>query len=179
MIEKTWHAKDESGAETVQLAMAIPMVFIAAMATVQLGIMAFCVLTLDGSAQQAAWAVDLDELIYAGSPQSANELLSNEINRQSVCLDLEKLRISNAAFTSTDTYSKPPVSKPIANRNVICDEDNRYQLAQMTRETYAGLVEFDISYELPTLIELPGLSHMTVSRHIARERVLTTRTEIS
>lgn len=179
MSKKTWLLQGEGGAETVQLAMAIPIVFIAAMATVQLGVMAFCALTLNGSAQQAAWAVDLDELIQAGNPQNANALIANEVSRQSVCLNLGKLRISKAAFTSTDTYSKPPVSKPIANRNVICDEDNRYQLAQMTRETHAGLVEFDVSYELPTLIEIPGLSHMTVSRHIARERVLTTRTEIS
>ncbi len=169
----------EDGAETIQLAMAVPMVFVAAMATVQLGLMAFCVLTLDGSSQQAAWAVDLSELESSGSPQNANALVLNQIKKSSVGLDFTKLTVSGAAFTSSDIYSMPATSKPIANRQVLSDGDDRYQLMQMTRETHAGLVEFDVSYELPTLIEIPGLAHVTVTKHIARERVASTRTEIS
>lgn len=175
----TRHASiDESGAETIQLAFAIPILFITSMAVIQLCIMAFSTLTLEESAEQAAWAVDLSQLKSAGSPESANELVLELVKDKSVGIDASKLCVSEAAFTSTEVYSKPPNPTPIANRNVICDEDNRYQLGQMVRETNAGLVEFDIEYELPTLIELPGLAHMRICRHVARERVVSTRTEI-
>ncbi len=170
---------NEDGAETIQLAMAIPMVFLLSVAVAQIGIMAFSVLTLDGSVQQAAWAVDLEELESAGSPQSANGLVLDQIKRRSTALDFSKLSVSGAAFTSTDVYSMPATSKPIANRNVICSDEERYQLAQMVRETSAGLIEFDVSYELPTLIDIPGLSHVKVTKHVACERVVSTRTEIS
>lgn len=170
---------DESGAETIQLAFALPILFVASMAITQLCVMAFSTLTLDESAEQAAWAIDLGQLQSAGSPEDANALVLDSIKERAVGIDQARLSVSGASFTSTDVYSKPPTPTPIANRNVICDEDNRYQLAQMVHETTAGLVEFDIEYELPTLIELPGLSHVKVSRHVARERIASTRTEIS
>lgn len=169
----------ELGAETIQLAIAMPLLLVVAMAIIQLGLMAFATLTLENEGEQAAWAVDLSQLQKAESPQAANELVASEIEKRAIAFDKNSLDIKGASFTSTDTYSIAPIPKAIANRNIICDEENRYQLAQMVRETCAGLVEFDISYELPTLINLPGLSHVRVTKHIARERVLSTRTEIS
>lgn len=171
--------KDERGAETIQLAIAMPLLLIVTMSIVQVCLMAFTTLTLENESEQAAWAVDLAALQKAESPERANELVAQQILKRAIGLDKEKLKITGAALTSTDIYSAAPSPKPIANRNIICDEENRYQLAQMVRETSAGLIEFDVSYELPTIISLPGLSHVKVSRHIARERVLSTRTEIS
>lgn len=170
---------DETGAETIQLAFAIPILFITSMAVIQLCIMAFSTLTLEESAEQAAWAIDLSQVTNVSSPGEANELVFELVRDRSIGIDPAKLSISKTAFTSTGIYSRPPTPTPIVNRNVICDEDNRYQLAQMVHETSAGLIEFDVEYELPTLIELPGLSHVHISKHIARERVVSTRTEIS
>lgn len=176
---RTALALSEEGAETIQLALAIPVFFVSTMAVIQLCVMAFSALTLEGGAEQAAWATDIEQLQKTESPEDANALVLDLVKGCSFGLDPEKLSVSGASFTSTDIYSKPPTPQPIANRNVICDEENRYQLAQMVRETTAGLIEFDVRYELPTLIELPGLSHVKVTRHIARERVVSTRTEIS
>lgn len=169
----------ELGAETIQLAITLPLLFIIAIAVVQLGIIALATLALESESEQAAWAVDLVQLQKAESPEAANELVAREIAKRAIALDETRLKISGAALTSTDIYSTAATPKPIANRNVICDEENRYQLAQMVRETTAGLVEFDVSYELPTLINLPGISHVKIRKHVARERVLSTRTEIS
>lgn len=169
----------EFGAETIQLAIAFPLLLVVAIAIVQLGVMAFAALTFESECEQAAWTVDLALLQKAESPEATNALVASEIEKHAIAFDKSLLKVNGASLTSTDVYSVPAVPKPIANRNVICDEDNRYQLAQMVRETTAGLVEFDVSYELPTLINLPGLSHVRVSKHIARERVISTRTEIS
>lgn len=170
---------EELGAETIQLALAVPLLFVTAIAVIQLGVMAFATLTLESESEQAAWAVDLAQLQGAESPEAANALVASEIEKRAVALDARHLEVSGASLTSTDIYSVAATPKPIANRNVICDEENRYQLAQMLRETTAGLIEFDVSYELPTLINLPGLSHVKIFKHVARERVVSTRTEIS
>ena len=169
----------ECGAETIQLAIAFPLLFVIAVSIVQIGVMAFATLTLESECEQAAWTVDLTQLQKAESPEAANALVANEIAKRAIALDKTSLKVTGASFTATDIYSAAATPKPIANRNVICDEENRYQLAQMIRETTAGLIEFDVSYELPTLVNLPGLSHTRVSKHFARERVVSTRTEIS
>ena len=169
----------ERGAETIQLAIAMPLLLVIVIAIVQLCIMSYATLTLSSASEQVAWSIDLSQLQKAGTPDEANALVAREFESFALDPDGNMLKIRGASFTSTDIYSIAPTPKPIANRNVICDEENRYQLAQMVRETTAGLVEFDVSYELPTIINLPGLSHVKVTRHIARERVLSTRTEIS
>ena len=91
----------------------------------------------------------------------------------------ESVVVSNSAFTQQEAYSRSQVT-PILNNALVSDEEEleSYLLEELYRETSAGLVEFDVSCELPTLVNLPGLSHVRVSRHVVRERALSSRTEI-
>ncbi|MGN0073317.1 MAG: TadE family protein [Coriobacteriales bacterium] len=179
MTEHSHNTHTELGAETVQLAIAMPLFIIVTMAFVQLCVMAFSVLTLSGEVEQAAWGVDVEELARCSGSEEANKLVRDEIIASAGKLDHSSLVVSNASFSQQDSYSHYATT-PIINNNVVVDEEehSRYQLGEFYRETSAGLVEFDVSFELPTLINLPGLAHMKVSKHIARERAVLTRTEI-
>ena len=162
----------ELGAETVQLAIAMPLFLMLALAFAQIAVMAFSVLTLSGQIEQAAWAVDVARLEQASSPQEADAACSGATRSESVV-------VSNSAFTQQEAYSRSQVT-PILNNALVSDEEGleSYLLEELYRETSAGLVEFDVSCELPTLVNLPGLSHVRVSRHVVRERALSSRTEI-
>lgn len=170
------HMPTELGAETVQLAIALPLFFIVAMAFVQLCVMAFSVLTLSGEVEQAAWSVDLGELEPVSGREEANELVKEAIVASAVALDPSSLVVSNATFSSQESRC---VTTPIINNNVVRSEEavESYQLTEFYRRTTAGIVEFDVAYELPTLVNLPGLAHVRVSKHIARERMLEAMTE--
>ena len=171
-------ARGELGAETVQLALAMPLVFIVAMSFAQLCVMAFSVLTLSGEVEQAVWQVDVEQLSRSSGSDEANQLVRDAIIAGSSGLAHDSLVVSNASFTHQDAYSHHGATA-ILNNSVVDDEEhNRYQLGELYRETAAGFVEFDVSYELPTLVNLPGLAHVQVSKHVARERALMTRTEI-
>ena len=169
----------EEGAEIVQLVIALPILFILIMAIVQLCVMAFSVLTLSSEAEQAAWEVDLDELKPVSGTDEANSLVRDAIIACSAALDESQLVVDNATYKESSPYSYTWTTS-ISNNNIVYDTEyrDRYQLGEMYRDTTAGLIEFDVQYTLPTIINLPGLGHVTVTRHVVRERVMSTRTEI-
>ena len=180
MVEKlAQRPSPELGAETVQLAIAMPLFLLLALAFAQIAVMAFSVLTLSGQIEQAAWAVDVARLEQASSPQEADEIVSQAIAACSGATRGGSVVVSNSAFTRQEAYSRSQVT-PILNNALVSDEEGleSYLLEELYRETSAGLVEFDVSCELPTLVNLPGLSHVRVSRHVVRERALSSRTEI-
>lgn len=169
--------RNELGAETVQLAFTMPLLLIVIMAFVQLCMMAFSMLTLSSEVEQAAWYVDLEKLANAADDE-ANSLVEEAIIACSSTVDRDSLEVSGAAFTQQDSYSHRTTTAIINNPIVSDEEEHRYQLGELYRETSAGLVEFDVSYELPSIIKLPGLSHMRISKHVVRERAISTRTEV-
>ena len=170
---------DEFGAETVQLVFAMPVLFILIMCIVQLCIMAFFTLTLSGEAEQAAWAVDLTKMSQ-GSQEERDGLVKEAIQNSSASKDTQRLSVANSSFKVSTPYSYQSTTTIGNDRNILIDEDTgfAYGLSEIYRETDAGLIEFDVSYKLPSIINMPGLSNMTINRHITRERVLNTRTEI-
>lgn len=170
---------DEFGAETVQLVFAMPVLFILIMCIVQLCIMAFFTLTLSGEAEQTAWAVDLTKMSQ-GSQEERDGLVKEAILNSAVSIDSQRLSVANSSFKVSTPYSYQNTTTIGNDRNILIDEDTgfAYGLSEMYRETDAGLIEFDVSYKLPSIINMPGLSNMTINRHITRERVLNTRTEI-
>lgn len=170
---------DELGAETVQLVFAMPVLFILIMCIIQLCIMAFFTLTLSGEAEQAAWAVDLSKMNEAAQ-EERDGLVKEAIVSSAASIDPQRLSVANSSFKVSTPYSYQSTTTIGNDRNVLIDEDSgfAYGLSEMYRETDAGLIEFDVSYKLPSIINMPGLSNMTISRHITRERVLNTRTEI-
>ena len=95
-------------------------------------------------------------------------------------VDEESLTVSNATFVPT-TAEDPGYrqSSPIRNNNILQGEDGeRYLLTTMSRESAAGYLEFDVTYRIPSIINLPGLSGLELSKHMKRERVQLTRMEI-
>lgn len=170
---------DEFGAETVQLVFALPVLFILITCIIQLCIMAFFTLTLSGEAEQAAWAVDLERMSEA-SQDECDGLVKSAICASAAIIEPNRLSIANSKFKVSSPYSYQNTSSIESDRNVLIDEDTcfAYGLSEMYRETDAGLIEFDVSYQLPSIINMPGLSNMTINKHVARERVLNTRTEI-
>ena len=100
----------ELGAETVQLAIAMPLFLMLALAFAQIAVMAFSVLTLSGQIEQAAWAVDVARLEQASSPQEADEIVSQAIAACSGATRGGSVVVSNSAFTRQEAYSRRQVT---------------------------------------------------------------------
>ena len=111
MVEKlAQRPSPELGAETVQLAIAMPLFLMLALAFAQIAVMAFSVLTLSGQIEQAAWAVDVARLEQASSPQEADEIVSQAIAACSGATRAGSVVVSNSAFTRQEAYSRRQVT---------------------------------------------------------------------
>lgn len=179
MVSAKKQRRSELGAETIQLAFAVPVLLVTFMGILQLCIMAFFTLTLNSEAEQAAWSVDL-ESISESDAEERNALVKQAIVESSAVIDAQRLSVENSTFKTSEPYSYEQMT-PISNSdNALVDKNSgfSYSLSEMYRSVAAGLVEFDVSYRLPSIINLPGLSGTTITKHVVRERVLSTKTEV-
>lgn len=187
----------ERGAEIVELVFVYPMAIILIFSIIQLGFMAFSTLTMTNAMEAAAMNVECDALYDAvvvnHDEEKAKKILTEAIKDENPAWS-SKIEVSLAeghssyfepAYTdhtgqpSYMTYDATPVDN---NNKIYVDYDDgsrgQYWIADFYRETRAGEVAFKVTYEIPSLLNIPGLAHMTTSRDIVRERVVTSRVEV-
>lgn len=187
----------ERGAEIVELVFVYPLAIILIFSIVQLGFMAFSTLTMTNAMEAAAMNVDCDALyrtvVEENDQAEAQEILTKAIKAENPAWSSD-IKVSLAdghssyfepAYTdhtgqpSYMTYDATPVDN---NNKIYVDYDDgsrgQYWIADFYRETRAGEVAFKVTYEIPSLLNIPGLAHMTTSRDIVRERVVTSRVEV-
>lgn len=187
----------ERGAEIVELVFVYPMAIILIFSIIQLGFMAFSTLTMTNAMEAAAMNVECDALYDAvvvnHDQDEAKKILTEAIKDENPAW-AGKIEVSLAdghssyfepAYTDHNgqpsyiTYDATPVNN---NNKIYVDYDDgsrgQYWIADFYRETRAGEVAFKVTYEIPSLLNIPGLAHMTTSRDIVRERVVTSRVEV-
>lgn len=171
----------EEGAETLQLALTFPLVFFLVFAIIQLALMGYGVLALTTAAERAAWELPLGELSSAcssGDGGRAEQLVKESILACSFGIDANALAVGDVGYAPQKTAGVTAIAR---NRFVYADDDShsRYILNDFYRESIAGDVTYTVTYTLPSLFAgVPGLSGVTVSKTVTRERVQSSRTEI-
>ena len=173
------HRGNETGAETIELALAFPLVFFLVFAIIQLAIMGYSVLALTTATERAAWDVPLVELSQAcssGNSAAAEELVKNQIVACGIGLNADDITVSDVDYDPDRTRS----SEKIAKSTMLKGEGNaKYVIRNYYEETIAGDITYTVTYTIPSLFaNFPGLSDVTVSKTVTRERVQTSRTEI-
>ncbi len=101
LFEEHTAPADESGAETVEFAIALPILIVTALCAIQLVLLGFQAVALEKQTVSGAWSVSATELASTDEPE---ELMAEAICDGGV-LSADQLEISNMEVT-TDTTSK-------------------------------------------------------------------------
>lgn len=197
MVVRKHRQGSERGAEIVELVFVYPMAIVLIFSIIQLGFMAFSTLSMTNAMEAAAMNVDSDALYEAVAGEhdeaKAQEILVKAVKDEGVTW-AGSIEISHAdghstyfepAYTDADgqpsylTYDATPVDN---NNKIYIDYDDgsrgQYWISDFYRETRAGEVAFKVTYEIPSIINIAGLSHQKTSRDVVRERVVTSRVEV-
>lgn len=197
MVIRKHRKRSERGAEIVELVFVYPMAIVLIFSIIQLGFMAFSTLSMTNAMEAAAMNVDADALYTAvvgdHDEAKAQEILAKAVKDEGVAWagDIE---VSHAdGHTSyfeppyTDSDGQPSYlaydATPVDNNNKIYidyDDGSRgqYWISDFYRETRAGEVAFKVTYKIPSIINIAGLSNQVTSRDVVRERVVTSRVEV-
>lgn len=167
---------DESGAETLELALVFPLAVFLVFAVIQLALMAYGVLALTAASERAAWDLPLSAF-SAGTTPDAEEAVKQAILESSLGLDADTLEVTDATYEASTKVR----STAVASNKVVTASDSKakYRISEFSEEQVGGDVSYTVSYTLPSLFAgVPGLSDMKISKTVTRERVQTSRTEI-
>ena len=188
-----------SGAEVLQLAMCLPMAVIAVFATIQLGLAGYSVVTTNAAVEQAAWHVDAAALAKAqaaGDDEACRELIRDAVTEVSgggatgagSVLWAQNLTISpytgdpagdESYWYTGGGYGKTENHTEIRGDKTAFDGDGMMQTVDSIYTMRSdGCVRFGVSYEIPSLMNLPGLSGQVASKQVSRERVVESKMEV-
>lgn len=184
----------EGGAETVQLAICIPIAICAAFAALQLALMGYSAVTTSAACEQAAWEVDAAALAAAqasGDEAECERLVAEAIDRCAgttlwavnlrvePCTDEGTGGVSGGFWRQQAGYGASSTESAVQGETYFWGDDGgMYEASSLRAERVDGLVRFRVEYEMPSLIALPGLSGATVGKNVVRERVTENRMEV-
>lgn len=193
----------EDGAEIIQLILCYPIAILFVFSIVQLSLMGYSVLTVNSACEQAAWEIDISSLSKAqqnGDDATCGKLIEDTIEAVSGRVDgntsdilwaknLFVEKVTQGLTANTWVYTDAPYGKTwrideVDNSNVVYpsgeapDDYAHYQLNDLYQEQVNALVSYRVRYEIPTLLNLPGLSGHVVEKDIVRARVQSSRVEV-
>lgn len=143
----------ERGNELVQFVIAVPVLLVVVFATIQIGGMMLSASRLSADIVRAGRHMDAGELDLASDK---DEFVKNEIVRMSDQLVDDNLTVDHTSCSSINDEGIQPVQ-------------GEGSIMQHVRRT---AVSFDVSYEMPSLVLLPGLSGREITRHVECERTV-------
>lgn len=202
-IRKLLLVHSENGAEIIQLILCYPIAILFVFSIIQLSLMGYSVLTVNSACEQAAWEIDIVSLSKAqqnGDDGTCSALIEDAIEAVSGKADnsandilwakrLSVEKVMQGLTANTWVYTDAPYGKTwrvdeVDNSNVMYpsgeapDDYAHYQLNDLYQEQVNALVSYHVRYEIPTLLDLPGLSGRIVEKDIVRARVQSSRVEV-
>lgn len=168
MRRRAWVPADESGAETVEFAIALPILLVAVVFLMQLCLFAMAGLSLDAQVTKGTWEVSAKELVASADRDAVvkRAILADAL------LDPDALTVENAHVT---TYSRNERSQSdSAKDQVLGLERGEYR-----HDKSLCRVEADVSYVAPGIVSVPGVTDVPIRRHVSHVIVDTDRIEVS
>lgn len=187
MILKKRTVCDESGAETVEFALALPILLVVAVAAIQLCLMGFQVVAVEKQAVSGAWSVSASEIMESNDPEG--------VMKSAICdggvLDGGSVEITNMEIT-TETTAKDGT---LSGQTVYARVNGVWKPAYTVSGSKNGVkytggggagsgtassgaftdyiadrgtcsVSCDVTYTLADILSIPGLNSFKVTRHI-------------
>lgn len=141
----------ERGNESVQFVIAVPLLLAVVFATIQIGGMMLSTSRLSADIVRAGRHMNAGELDLAADK---DEFVKNEIVHLSDQLVEDNLTVDHTTCSSIGDDEVQPVQGE----------------GSIMRHVRRTAVSFDVSYEMPSIALLPGLSGRRITRHVECER---------
>ena len=152
----------ERGSEIVQSVVAVPLVLLVVFATVQAGGMMLSVNRLTADLARACRQMDTAGLAFAVDRE---RFVADEVLGAATQLKPDLLTVSNVRSEALGARLAPGATSRAAG------EEGAGAGAGIVQRTDAVRVSFDVRYELPSLMAVPGLAHRTIARHVECEQL--------
>lgn len=159
---------DESGAETVEFAMALPILLVAAVVLMQLCLFAMSGLSLDAQVTKGTWEVSAKELLAS----TDRDALVKEAILRDALLDPDKLTVKNAHVT---TYTRNERSQSDSAKDTTLGLER----GEYRHDKSLCRVEADVAYVAPSIVNVPGMTDVPITRHVSHVITDTDRIEVS
>ncbi|MEA5019887.1 MAG: TadE/TadG family type IV pilus assembly protein [Gordonibacter sp.] len=147
----------ERGSEVVQAAVVLPLVLLVVFAVVQVGGMMLSTHRLAADLVRVSRQMDIGGLVLAGDKEAylKSQLLGPRSQLQSECLRVENVELK--------LEQKGQGAQPSKAEKVLGSDSSSSSIEQRMQMVK---VSFDIAYDLPSMVVIPGLSGQTIMRHL-------------
>ena len=160
---------NEQGGETVEFAIALPILLVTAIAIIQLCLAGLQILALDAQVTKGSWDVTASELI-ASSDQAAT--VKTAILADGALLADDNLTVENCTVSTDSTEAVSGLPEH------CMDETGMDDAGEFVHSKATAHVEADVSYNVASIVNIPGVTDMTITRHLSHTLVDTDRIEI-
>ncbi len=143
----------EHGSEAIQAVVAVPLILMVVFSIVQVGATMLTIDRLSADLGRACNQLDVGGL---GLAEDKEAFVRMEVLGSATQLLPDRLQVDNVVFANSSR-----------NKSV----EGRRSNGLVSQRTDAADVSFDVSYEIPVVFELPGLSHRVIARHVECRRV--------
>lgn len=165
--------ESQLGQETIQIALAIPCVVIMVFGILQIALFAYSSAVLGNTLDAVAYESDVDKL--TDPAVNKNDYLLGMISEQSMLYNADgNLSVTNASFTMNPAETKVEELAPNRQTTTV----SGFVVRQLYKEQRTGDLTFTVTYKLPTLLTIPGLDDIRLTKTLTRERVVSRKTEI-
>lgn len=144
---------DERGNAIIQFLAAVMFLVVFLFGSIQLCGTMFTMNSVASEITRACYQADTAGLTLAGNK---NTFLKNAIATETSQLSTDRLVVTNAKATTKSVEESAPRGG---------------ELATLTSKTDQTIIEFDVSYNVPFAIDLPGLNDQVLKRHISFVRI--------
>lgn len=157
--------RDEAGATMVQTGIAIVLMVVTFLATLNIALAWYSVTALEAEISEAVTHSDMAAVAASGNPAQA---LADQIAGNSFAIAPENLSVENVVVTQLD-----PVEETVDARHV-----EGSSVEKVTRVRDFVRVEADVSYTVPRLLHVAWMDEVVLSTHVDSEATAETRIEV-
>lgn len=156
---------DETGSETVEFAIALPILIVACVAVAQLCIAGLLTVQLEADVNKACWGVDPAQLAAAADKDAvlSEAILSNSSLKEG------DLSVSGVQVTTENDFETTALA-PSA-------ENQRLGITEMAHDRTLATVEADVTYRVPLVVPVAD-GEIEVTRHVRHTLVGSDRIEV-
>lgn len=152
---------------SLEMVLVTPVVLLVLAVITQFAWIGFQTACFDYSVNTAGWMVDIDD----AQASNANATLKEIIEKSWTPLDGNKLTVNNARIETSRQEETSPASGP--------HDKDIYLVERTTRTTTTIHVEADVSYTIPTLVDIPLFRDISLMRHLSRDFISDAQFEVS
>lgn len=155
--------RPEDGNATLQFLFAVVFLMTLLFSGIQIGGMMLSANRLGTDLTRATYKVDAGGLMLASDKEA---FVHDQIIAIGSELSSENLSVSDVRVTASNASSAGAVGAGAGG------------LTEISQDTVSIEVSFDVSYAIPSIVDMPGLSGQTLSRHVEFVRVGETTIEV-